>query len=200
VSLAGQLPHEFHQLPTLPPLALYFGMAASPLFGGAWYARLRPRLRAAAAAGVALAFTGTAVIGFADSGVVRHLYRPDLLNTALVDAGWAIDQTTPTDALIVTVEYERYGSNSPMLLYFAHRRGWSFDATAISPMVVEYLAGKHGACHVAVADWPVLEAMRPDMTAWLAMLRPIELPYTHSRFRLFALPCGANPPGPVNPS
>ena len=38
VSLAGQIVHEFHQLPTLPPLALYFGMGAAPLFD-------RPHLR-----------------------------------------------------------------------------------------------------------------------------------------------------------
>jgi 4-amino-4-deoxy-L-arabinose transferase-like glycosyltransferase len=202
VSLAGQLPHEFHQLPTMPPLALYFGMAAGPLFAGAWYGRLRRWPRAVAGLVVGFVLLAASVTGFANSGVIQHLYRPDNLNLALVDAGWAIDHTTPQDALVVTVEYERQGSNSPMLLYFSHRKGWSFDATSITPSVVEYLAGKYGACHIAIADWPALEVLRPDMIAWLAAARPIELPYTHSRFRLFALACAREAPGPqsTNPS
>lgn len=190
VSLAGQLPHEFHQLPTLPPLALYFGMAAGPLFGGAWLSALRGWHRPAAAAVVAAGLCGTAYAGFADSGVVEHLYRPDQLNVALVDAGWAIDHVTPTHALVVTVEYEQHGSNSPMLLYFAHRRGWSFDATSISQPVVEYVRDRYGACHLAVADWPTFASKRPDLAAWLVTLTSIELPYTSDRYRLFGLGCG----------
>jgi hypothetical protein len=181
----------------MPPLALYFGMGAAPLFGGAWYGRLRRGPRAVAGFAIAVVLLGTSVAGFADSGVIQHLYRPDNLNLALVDAGWAIDKTTPKESLVVTVEYERHGANSPMLLYFSQRRGWSFDATSITPAVIEYLAGKHHACHVAVADWPALEVLRPDMITWLAAARPIELPYTHPRFRLFALPCAAAIPGPL---
>lgn len=193
VSLAGQVPHEFHQLPTLPPLALYFGMAAGPLFGGAWYARLRPRRRVGTAAVVAAALVATAIVGFRDSGAIPHLYRPDNLNLDLMNAGWAIDQVTPKNALIVTVEYDRYGSNSPMLLYFARRRGWSFDATAITPTVTEYLRTRSHACYLAIADWPTLEALRPDMTAWLHTARAVELPYTHWRYRLYDLGCPAPP-------
>ena len=83
-------------------------------------------------AAVAALLAVVAVRGFVDSGVIRRLYRPDQLNTPLVDAGAAIDVRTPKDALLATVEYERYGSNSPMLLYFAHRKGWSFDQVSIS--------------------------------------------------------------------
>jgi len=194
VSLAGQIPHEFHQLPTLPPLALYFGMAAAPLFGGPWYAHLATGRRRALAVAVGAALCGVAYAGFTDSGVVEHLYRPDNMNQAVIDAGWAIDRVTPPEALVVTVEYEQHGSNSPMLLYYAHRRGWSFDATSISQPVAEYLRDRRGACHLAVADWPTFAAMRPDVAAWLAALAPIELPYTADRYRLFDLGCG--PGGP----
>jgi 4-amino-4-deoxy-L-arabinose transferase-like glycosyltransferase len=193
VSLAGQVPHEFHQLPTLPPLALYFGMGAGPLFGGPWYGRLAPWARTTAVTAAAVALSGAALVGFRDSGVIPHLYRPDNLNLDLVNAGWAIDQVTPKKALIVTVEYDRNGSNSPMLLYFAHRRGWSFDATAITPTVVDYLRTRYGACHLAIADWPTLETQRPDMTAWLLTARAVELPYTSWRYRLFELGCAAPP-------
>jgi 4-amino-4-deoxy-L-arabinose transferase-like glycosyltransferase len=189
VSLAGQLPHEFHQLPTLPPLALYFGLAAAPLFDRRTYAGVLPRSPALGAAASAIALTGVAYVGFTDSGVIEHLYRPDQMNLPLVDAGWAVDRVTPRDALVVTVEYERHGSNSPMLLYYAHRRGWSFDATSISQGVVEYLRGRYGACHVAVTDWPTLEAQRPDVAAWLTATASIELPYTHTRYRLFDVGC-----------
>ena len=49
----GQIFHEFHQLPTLPPLALYFGMGAAPLFDGRTYARLTGLRRPLAVAAVA---------------------------------------------------------------------------------------------------------------------------------------------------
>ncbi len=190
VSLAGQIPHEFHQMPTLPPLALYFGMAAAPWFSGAFYERFGAWRRVAAGGAGAL-LVAVAVVGFVQSGVIPHLYRPDNLNQALVEAGWAIDKVTPPDALVVTVEYERYGTNSPMLLYFAQRKGWSFDATSISAAVVDYLRDRRGACFVAVADWPALTTVQPLMAADLARRRAVDLPYTHDRYRLFDLECPA---------
>ena len=191
VSLAGQVPHEFHQLPTLPPLALYFGMGAAPLFAPATYAQPTVWRRVGLMVGVPLCLVAAAVAGFGDSGVIEHLYRPDNMNQPVIDAGWAIEQVTPADTLIVTVEYEQYGSNSPMLLYYAHRRGWSFDATSISQSVAEYLRDRRGACYLAVADWPTLAAWRPDVVAWLGTRTPVELPYTLDRYRLFDLGCPA---------
>ncbi|MCC6991355.1 MAG: glycosyltransferase family 39 protein [Acidobacteria bacterium] len=191
VSLAGQIPHEFHQLPTLPPLALYFGMAAAPLFSDAFHQRMAGRLRLVSAAVAAAVLVAAAVFGFVKSGVIPHLYRPDNLNQAVIDAGWAIEKVTPAGALIATVEYERYGTNSPMVLYFAHRRGWSFDATSISSAVVDYLHDRRGVCFVAVADWPALQVVRPEMASDLARRRVVDLPYTHDRFRLFDLGCPA---------
>lgn len=190
VSLVGQIPHEFHQLPTLPPLALYFGMGAAPLFGGALYSRASVTRRVALAAAVGVALSGLALVGFLKSGVIRHLYRPDNMNQAAIDAGWAIDHVTPPGALVVSVEYERYGTNSPILLYFAHRRGWSFDATSISEVVAEFLRDRYGACYVAVADWPTLSAVRPDVAEWLENQRAVELPYTADRYRLFDIGLG----------
>ncbi len=153
-----------------------------------------PRLAVAATVGLAL--TTAALFGFHDSGVIPHLYRPDNLNQAVVDAGWAIDRVTPADAPIVTVEYERYGTNSPMVLYFAHRRGWSFDATSMSSPVAEFLRDRYGACHVAVADWPTFAAMRPDVAGWLETHRPVELPYTAAEYRMFDIGCRPARPGP----
>lgn len=143
VSLAGQLPHEFHQLPALPPLALYFGMAAAPLFGGRLYERLSTARRRATGIVVGGALAALAVWQFQDSGIIRALYRPDAMNDALINAGTQIERATPPGALLVTVEYEEYGARirrTPLI--FAHRKGWSFDATSITPLVVEHLASQ----------------------------------------------------------
>lgn len=191
VSLAGQVPHEFHQLPTLAPLALYFGMAAGPLFAPEAFARFAPPARVALRVVTAVALTAIAWLGFVDSGVIQRLYRPDLLNTALMDGGRAIEHATPRDALLVTIEYERYGSNSPMLLYFAHRKGWSLDATAITPALITYLHDRRGACYVATSDWTLVDYVRPDVAAFLDTYPRIVLPDTHPRYQLFDLGCQA---------
>jgi hypothetical protein len=83
-----------------------------------------------------------------------------------------------------------------MVLYFAHRRGWSFDATSMSSPVAEFLRDRYGACHVVVADWPTFTAMRPDVAAWLEEHRPVELPYTAPGYRLFDIGCRPAAPGP----
>ena len=191
VSLAGQIPHAFHQLPMLPPLALYFGMAAGPLFGGELYTSIRGAWRPAAAVGVAAVMIGVALYGFADSGVVPQYYRPATMNLEVIDAGLAIDRVTPPHALMATIEYDRYGSNSPMVLYFAHRKGWSFDAGSISPGVITYLRDRRGVCYVAIADWPTLETLRPDVVEYLRHYRRVALPHTHSSCQIFDLGCGA---------
>lgn len=190
VSLQGQIFHEFHQLPALPPLALYFGMGAAPLFDGRTYARWSGWPRRLALAATAALLVWAALRGFVASGVVNRLYRPEHLNTALIDAGAAIDARTPKDALLATIEYERYGSNSPMVLYFARRKGWSFDATAISPGVIAHLRADRGVCYLAVADWNTLEALRPDVIDFLKPYPHIDLPYTDSSYQLVDLGCG----------
>lgn len=191
VSLTGQFFHEFHQLPLLPPLALYFGIAAAPLFDGArlvhWLRAPLARLLVPAAA--ALVLGAVAVASFVDSPVSIALYRPNHLNTALVTAGRAIRQATPDAALVVTVEYDRFGTNSPMLLYYAERRGWSFDATSIRTAAIEYLRTRHGACYVATSHWSILDAREPDTARYLLQLPEVKLPNTQRDYRLFDLGC-----------
>ncbi len=195
VSLAGQVVHEFHQLPMLPPLALYFGMGAAPLFDVRTYDRVAAAPRPIAVAAVAALLAWVAVRGFVESGVIQRLYRPAAMNTGLIDAGAAIAARTPVDALVATVEYERYGSNSPMLLYFAHRKGWSFDQVSISPDVIEYLRASRRVCYVAVGDWPSLDAARPDVIEYLRPFPHVDLPYTHGAYQLVDLGCHAGRQG-----
>lgn len=192
VSLPGQFNHEFHQLPLLPPLALYFGIGAAPLFDPQRLARwVRvPALRVAALVLVALLWGGLAVRSFADSPIFVALYRPNHLNLGLIDAGHAIDAATPPHALLVTVEYDRFGTNSPMLLYYAHRRGWSFDATSIRAVTIDYLHRERGACFAATSHWSLLQAIEPETARHLLTFREIDLPNIHREYRLFDLGCG----------
>jgi 4-amino-4-deoxy-L-arabinose transferase-like glycosyltransferase len=191
VSLQGQIAHEFHQLPALPPLALYFGMGAAPLFDRRTYDRFAGPWRMAAIGAMAVLLAWIAVRGFVDSGVIRRLYRPDAMNTGVIDAGRAIAARTAPGALIATVEYERYGSNSPMLLYFAHRKGWSFDEVSISAELIVYLRASRGVCFVAVGDWPGLERARPDVVEYLRPFPHVDLPDTHGVYQLVDLGCEA---------
>ena len=106
VSLVGQYFHEFHQLPFHPPLALFFGLGMQPLF--AWerwpLAQARRRIAGTLAATMFVVLSGTAIWCFVESSVFL-LYRPNNLNTTLIDAGRAIDEATPNGSLLVVVEY-----------------------------------------------------------------------------------------------
>lgn len=185
VALEGQFWHEFHQLPLLPPLFLYFGVAAAPLFDRAWQARaLPPR-----AGGLVMSAIGLlcAVQAIRASGVELHLYRPDNLQAAFVGVGRAVREATEPDGLVVTVEYEDGGTNSPMLLYFSHRQGWSFDVRSITADVVPHLRTK-GARYFATPNWAELEARKPEVAAQLLVIgKEIALADVPPGARLFDL-------------
>lgn len=185
VALEGQYWHEFHQLPLLPPFFLYFGAAAAPLFDGAWQARTLSRR----AGGVIVGVVGLvcAVQAARSSGVELHLYRPDNLQQSFVQVGEAVRSATAPDALVMTVEYEEAGANSAMLLYFAHRQGWSFDVRSVTAEVVPHLVTK-GARYFATTNWAELEARKPDVAALLvARYKALPLGDVPSGARLFDL-------------
>lgn len=195
VALRGQFPHEFHQLPLLLPLALYFGLGAQPFFRHeSWTARFPSQgARAAAVTAAMLVSAGVGVWAFWTSPAVPTLYRPDRVNTHLLDAGAAIEAATPPGSLFVIVEYDRYGTNSPMLLYYAHRRGWSFDATAIRSFTIDYLRDRKGACFLATSGWHLIENQQPDTARYIVdSFREIPLDGTYRDYRLFDLACSAD--------
>lgn len=140
-SAVGSFYHEFHQLPLVPPAAMLFGLVAAPLFDGEW---LRRRfggwwgVPAAAALAVSLAW-----MAFIYSGVVRYYFRPDGLDLGTMDVGRVVRERTVPGDYVITIEFGEYGNNSPVLLYRAERRGWSFDAKTITPHVVEYLRTRY---------------------------------------------------------
>jgi Dolichyl-phosphate-mannose-protein mannosyltransferase/PA14 domain len=166
VSAEGNRWHEFHQLPLLLPAALYFGLGARPAFDGVWLRRIAPYGLGFVAAGGAL--VAIAIVGVQESRVVETLFRPDRLDRRPIILGQQLREGTPGDALVVTVEYDRYGGNSPLVLYHAQRRGWSFDAASITPEVVRRLHSQYGARFFVTLIWSVLEQQRPELTKYLA--------------------------------
>jgi hypothetical protein len=173
VTAEGNRWHEFHQLPLLLPAALYFALAARPAFDGAWLRHLAPfGLGLVVSAGALVAI---ALIGFRESRVVDILFRPDRLDQRPLILGRQLRDGTPSDALLVTVEYDHFGGNSPILLYHARRHGWSFDAGSITPDVIRRLHDQYGARFFVTLIWSVLEEQRPELTRYLATQQRLNL-------------------------
>jgi hypothetical protein len=137
VSAEGQYWHQFHQLPVLPPFMLFFGIAAAPIFDGNTYRRLSLGWVGPVAVAGALAFVSWKT--FERSGAIEHLYRPENLQIHFLEDGNLLQGLIPPDAMVMTVDYDRGGVNSPMLLYHARRQGWSFDVVSVSPEIIEHL-------------------------------------------------------------
>lgn len=177
-SAEGQFWHEFHQLPLLPPLALYFGVAAAPLFDGAFLAKYLPLSTSGVV--VALVLGVISLEAFHTSGAPRHLYRPDNLQYRFVADGNVLQGILPPDALVMTVDYDKAGVNSPMLLYYARRQGWSFDVSTISPPLIEHLRKTHELRYFATSFRREVEADRPQVVTYLNQFETMPVPAEHS--------------------
>jgi 4-amino-4-deoxy-L-arabinose transferase-like glycosyltransferase len=175
--------HEFYQLPILLPSALYFGLAARPAFDFEWLGRRTPLHLGAVVSMVVLAAIG--ITGFRNSGAVQEWFRPGNLRMAPIRVGAQLQELTPPHALLVAVEYERFGGNSPTLFYYARRRGWSFDATALTPAVLERLHEKFGARYFVSTNWSQLAERQPGVVQYLKTQR--EIPVAAADTALFEL-------------
>lgn len=184
VSAEGQWNHEFHQLPIMPALALLFGVAAAPLFD-AEYLRRFMRIGPAVVV-ISVVLTVTAVFAFRGSNVIPALYRPDYLSTHFVTKGDFLQTVVPPDALIITVDYEQYGGNSPMLVYYARRQGWAFDGATISPAVIERLRTRYGAAFFFSSLGESFRQSRADLDFYLDGFERVTLP-AHLQGRLVAV-------------
>ena len=188
----GNRYHEYYQLPMLPPAALLFGLAAAPAFDGVWLRANGGRLLGTL--GSAAAILVLALLSFSHSGVVRDLYRPDKLDMGPIEAGRVIESVVSPAALIVTVEYEEHGNNSPILLYWAHRRGWTFDLESISPHVIDLLRRQYGARYFATTIWPRVAASHSDVAEYLRSRKQIPLDGVPPNTVLFDLTSEADTP------
>jgi 4-amino-4-deoxy-L-arabinose transferase-like glycosyltransferase len=172
-SAEGNRHHEFHQLPLLPPAALLFGLAAWPAFDPAWLRRVaRSRLAPALSA---LCITIVGLMGFANSNVINEFFRPDRLDLKSIHAGRALQARVPPEDTVVVVEYAQYGANSPILLYHAHLKGWSFDLSSISPHVVQRLQRQFGARYFATTIWSQIEATQPTLAEYLKQQERVDV-------------------------
>ena len=174
MSTQGQWLHEFHQLPLMPPLVLLFGAGAAPLFDAGFLRRYGPLPIAALV--VSLALFIAAVEGFRSSNVTPSLYRNHVLSFHFPMHGNFLQSFMPADELVITVDDDANGANSPMLLYYARRQGWSFDIATISPQVIDHLRSRFSARYFASSIGGRLLAQRPEVKFYLEGFEHIPSP------------------------
>ena len=175
--------HEFYQLPIMLPAALYFGLGTRPLFDGRFLASLAPLRIGVAVSMILLAVC--ALRGFDYSRAVPELFRPNNLRMHPMRVGSMLQRLTPPDALLITIEYSRFGGNSPVLLHYARRRGWSFDTGSITPAVIERLRTRYGARYFVSLNWGDIERLQPDVVAYLK--KHVDIPVAAIDTRLYEL-------------
>ena len=164
--------HEYYQLPFVVIAAIYFGAVAWPVFDAAWLrAHLGDGLRPVVLAAVVLTVAG--VSSFYASGVTESHFAPRGMAQEMLQAGQAIDAVTADNDLAVVVD--SYGIMSPILLYFAHLKGWSFDPGDMSPEVVDNLR-RLGARYFITTQWSHLARARPDATSFLERYEEVTVP------------------------
>jgi len=183
VAGAGHMGHDYYQLPLVPICALYFAAAARPFFDRAW---ITTTLGGGLAlrAGVALVVAGVAAMGFWHSGVIARHFRPAAPDLRILQAGEAIARELGEPGLVVVVD--DYGVNSPMLLYFAKAKGWSFDAGTVDAHVLRTLEGQ-GARYFATTRWSQLSRKQPDLVGYLQTRREPVLVGAPADTKLFDL-------------
>ena len=166
----GHLGHDYYQLPMTPVLALYFGVIARPAFDAQWLKTHVPGIVRPLLLGAAIA--ATAALGFWHSGVIQRHFRPEAPDVRILRAGAAIERAVGPGAVMVVVD--DYGVNSPMLLYFAHAKGWSFDADTVSASVVRNLEAQ-GARYFAATRWSQVRRAQPDLLQYMQTRRQLSL-------------------------
>jgi hypothetical protein len=179
----GQMGHDYYQLPLVAICALYFGAAARNVFDADWIRRaIGPGLRWQLAVGLVVATV--AFLGFVHSRVIDRHFRPESPDLRMLRAGEAIADAAEDGALVVAVD--DYGVNSPMLLYFAHARGWSLDADTARAETVRGLTRK-GARYFATTRWAEVSRRQPDLALYLGTKRRVPLNQAPSNTALFDL-------------
>lgn len=164
--------HEYYQLPFVVIGAVYFGAIAWPLFDGDWLrAQMGAGLRPVLLSGAALTAAGLA--SFYASGVTESHFAPRGMAEKMLQAGEALDRAFPDNDLAVVVD--DYGIMSPILLYFAHLKGWSFDPPDVTPQVVDNLR-RLGARYFVTTQWSNFSKVRPETADFLQRFEEVTVP------------------------
>ena len=162
--------HEYYQLPFVIVAAMFFGGAAWPLFDEAWLTRHlgRGRLLLPSYVGVIALL---AIASIYSSGAIG-IFFPHDASERMRQAGRVIDVITDDNDLAIVVD--DYGIMSPILLYFAHLKGWSFEPTDVSPAVIDNLR-QLGARYFVTTRWRELKRERPDAAAFLEIYQDLSI-------------------------
>ena len=158
--------HEYYQLPLVPLGALYFGAALAPFFAGSW-APIKDN-----GLGRAVVLMAAAVLGFYFSGVARTHYLLGNLDERIFLAGRAVERAVPSRSLLIVAD--DHGVTSPLLLYFAHRKGWSFDPENLYPQVIDGLR-RQGANYYATTRWSDVKRAHPETAYYLETFPQVAL-------------------------
>ena len=162
--------HEYYQLPFVVMGAVWFGTVAAPVFDGDWLrARTGSRWGMRAISAVVV---GLGLFSFYYSGVLETHFRPRDMAVRMREVGTAIDAATRDNDLAIVVD--DYGIMSPMLLYFSHLKGWSFDPVDLTPEIVENLR-RLGAEYFITTRWNEVADAHPETTAHLARFPDMEV-------------------------
>ena len=172
VLVAGEVHrvHEYYQLPFVVIGAICFGAVAWPLFDADWLARtLGPGPRPVVAGALV---TVLGLFSFYYSGVLETHFRSRDLALRASFAGGAIDAKTDNNKLVIMVD--DYGIMSPMVLYFAHLKGWSFEPTDLSPRLIDHLRSL-GADYFATTRWNEITRISPEVAEQLSRHEEVKL-------------------------
>jgi hypothetical protein len=125
-----------------------------------------------------------AIASIYGSGALAIFFQPrdGAVAERLRQTGRVIDVMTDDNDLAIVVD--DYGIMSPILLYFAHLKGWSFEARDVSPVVIDNLRGL-GARYFVTTRWSDLKRERPETAAFLEM--NLDILNTPEDTRLFDL-------------
>ncbi len=179
----GQMGHDYYQLPLVAICAFYFAVSARNAFDGDWITRaIGPGIHWKAA--VAAVLGAVAALSFVHSRVIDRHFRPENPDVRMLTAGQAIAAAADDGALMVVVD--DYGVNSPMLLYFAHARGWSFDADTARADAVRGLTSR-GARYFATTRLSEVVRRQADLAMYLGTKRRVPLSGAPPNTALFDL-------------
>jgi 4-amino-4-deoxy-L-arabinose transferase-like glycosyltransferase len=161
--------HEYYQLPFVVVAAMFFGGAAWPLFDATWLSKRigadRWRLARYAAIVVLLAMASIYC-----SSLTQVYFAPRDMAQRMRQAGRIVDVITDDNSVAIVVD--DYGIMSPIFLYFAHLKGWSFEPTDVSPSVADNLR-RLGARYFVTTRWDDLKNARPDTAAFLELYQEV---------------------------
>jgi len=172
--IAGEVErvHEYYQLPFVVIGAIYFGVVAWPLFDAGWI-RSQFGSRRAGAVLEAAVVVALGLAAFYCSSVTQAYFAPRGMAERMQQAGAAIDRVTSDNDLAIVVD--DYGIMSPILLYFMHLKGWSFDVGDLTPQVVDNLRTL-GARYFVTTQWAHFKQTRPEAAEYLERYRPVNVP------------------------